>query len=484
MLLKGAVLLTCTVGLTTGFIPNAFRLDVADLIFDDNGQSFTHADMTRGALLAILAEVLVDNPNPANENSTQDIRNLESVGVSCLIDAYYGRSGDLAAVRAQQKVLVERTIDDIGDFNSRTDTDEADSAAAHFDSEQFEDAQERLVEFRDIITMEISRRNYASARRFMGRLLHTLQDFYSHSNWIEIADSQGSNPSPNLALGERGMSVGNTADPTRQTCSNCNRAGTVPIAKLFGLLPFIGSDALYNCRDNVESTVLTEGVLTTGYTDGGRDSQNRRISKPNGKCSHGGIIDGTQDSPATGGINKDSTHAELASHYFFHRQAATTAQEHSRVMFSRIRDDVNDDELFGGFLGVELEVNRVVSLAMVVDTSITQGAHDEIVALISQIGIDIQQYINTFENDLQVQYILVPVSDTGTYVRMMDSHIAIFNVCACLGGWIITFITSTNTFIHFYCIQKSSGQGSSQLCRQKRDTQICSSTISYYSQNS
>ena len=151
-LLKGA-LLTCTLSLTTGFIPNAFRLDVADLIFDANGESFTHADMTRGALLAVLTDVLIDNPNPANENSTRDIQNLGSVGVSCLIDAYYGRSGDRAAIRAQQKVLVERTIDDIGDFNSRTDTDEADSAAAHFDSEQFEDAQDRLVEFREIVAM-------------------------------------------------------------------------------------------------------------------------------------------------------------------------------------------------------------------------------------------------------------------------------------------------------------------------------------------
>ena len=428
MILKG-ILLTCTLGLTTGFIPNAFRLDVADLIFDGNGQSFTHGDMTRGALLAILADVLIDNPNPANENSTRDIQNLGSVGVSCLIDAYYGRSGDLAAIRAQQKVLVERTIDEISEFNSRTDTDEAESAAAHFDAEQFEDAQDRLVEFREIVAMEISRRNYPSARRFMGRLLHTLQDFYSHSNWIEIGDSRGmSNPSPNLALGVRGRSVGNTASPTRPTCSNCNRIGTVPIAKLFGLLPFIGSDALYNCQDNVESTVLAEGVLTTGYTDGGRDSQNRRISKPNGKCSHGGIIDETQDSPATGGINKDSTHAELASHYYLHGRAATTAQEHSRVMFSMIRDDVNDDELFGGFLGVELEVNRVVSLAVVVDTTITQETNDEIVALVSQAGIDVQQYINTFENDLQVRYILVPVSDTGTM------HMCI--VCM----WLITFV--------------------------------------------
>ena len=248
----------------------------------------------------------------------------------------------------------------------------------------------------------------------MGRLLHTLQDFYSHSNWIEIADARGdTNPSPNLALGERGMSVGNTADPTRSACSNCDRDGTVLVAKLFGLLPFIGSDTLYDCRDNIDGTFIEDGILTTGYADGGRDSQNRRIRKPTGKCSHGGIIDGTQDSPATGGINKDSTHAEIASHYYFHNRAATTAQEHSRLMFSLIREDVNDDELFGEFLGLELDVSRIVSIALVVDTTINQEVNDEIVALVSEITVNVQQYMNTFENDLQVRYILVPVSNSG-----------------------------------------------------------------------
>ena len=448
--LKG-ILLTCIAGIATGFVPSAFRLDVADLVLTSNGQSFTHGDMTRGAILAILADVLISNPNQNNENSTRDVINLQNSGslsVSSLIDAYYGSSEDLAAIRGQQKVQVQRTIDNINDFNSRTDSDEAERAAAHFDAEQFEDAQERLVEFRDIVAMEISRRNYASARRFMGRLLHTLQDFYSHSNWIEIADARGdSNPSPNLALGERGMSVGDTADPTRPTCTNCDRDGTVLVAKLFGLLPFIGSDTLYDCRDNIERTLIVDGILTTGYADGGRDSQNRRIRKPTGKCSHGGIIDGTQDSPATGGINKDSTHSELASHYYLHNRAATTAQEHSRLMFSLIREDVNDDELFGEFLGLELDVSRIISIALVVDNTISQEVNDEIVALVSQITMNIQQYMNTFENDLQVRYILVPVSDTGTILHKLNAcHAQHLYTCSIINSSV------TNLVVHLCCI--------------------------------
>ena len=102
--LKG-ILLACIAGIATGFIPSAFRIDVADLVLTRNGPSFTHGDMTRGAILAVLADVLISNPNQNNENSTRDVMNLQNsgrLGVSSLIDTYYGSSEDLAAIRGQQ----------------------------------------------------------------------------------------------------------------------------------------------------------------------------------------------------------------------------------------------------------------------------------------------------------------------------------------------------------------------------------------------
>ena len=414
VLLKG-ILLISAVGLAAGFIPTTARLVAADVLLSNEGRSFTHGDMTRAAILRVAADVLVANPNPDNPDSASDIQQLEnqdSLSVSCLIDAYYGTSLNLATTRARQKLQLERAIDDINDYQARTDTDEEDVAAAHFDSEQFADAQQRLVDFREIITMEISRGNYESARRFMGRLLHTLQDFYSHSNWIEIANGRGeTNPSPNLDLGVRGKSVGNTAGPSTRTCRDCTHTGDVILDLVIGVLPFIGSTSCYDdCVDNI---IADDGVITSGYADGGRDAQNNRIPKPDGKCSHGGLIDGTQDSPARGGINKDSTHEKLSPHFALHGLAATTAREHSYVMFSNIREDVNNDEQFSEFLGLEVEVSRVVSFAVAIDTTITQETHQAIVELIRQIVADIDQYIRTSENDLIVRYIVVPFDNSG-----------------------------------------------------------------------
>jgi len=58
--------------------------------------------------------------------------------------------------------------------NARVDSTELKRARAHFDSEQFRDGQERLVCFRRAIVEEIKKGNYDTARKYTGRLLHTL----------------------------------------------------------------------------------------------------------------------------------------------------------------------------------------------------------------------------------------------------------------------------------------------------------------------
>ena len=53
-------------------------------------------------------------------------------------------------------------------------------AAAHFDSEQFASGQDCLLALRQ---SAVQAGNYDGARRVTGRMFHTLQDFYSHTNW-------------------------------------------------------------------------------------------------------------------------------------------------------------------------------------------------------------------------------------------------------------------------------------------------------------
>lgn len=59
--------------------------------------------------------------------------------------------------------------------------------ALHFDSEEFPLASKRLIDLRErVITKITTTALGASARADLGGALHTLQDFYAHSNWVEL----------------------------------------------------------------------------------------------------------------------------------------------------------------------------------------------------------------------------------------------------------------------------------------------------------
>ncbi|GAA6087709.1 von Willebrand factor A domain-containing protein 7 [Tachysurus ichikawai] len=100
------------------------------------------------------------------------------------------------------------------------------------------------------VKANIRKDNLQAARETLGRVLHTLQDFYSHSNWVELGYK---NTYINLIKPD--LAIDNVADVDTPTCSDCaNGACSNP------LLPFI----------------LKEKKLTSGYM--GLISPN----KPNG----------------------------------------------------------------------------------------------------------------------------------------------------------------------------------------------------------
>ena len=60
----------------------------------------------------------------------------------------------------------------------------------------------------------MNKEDYVSAREFVGELLHTIQDFYSHSNWVEFEPNV-----INLKLG-KSLNLGDVADIAKRGCVN------------------------------------------------------------------------------------------------------------------------------------------------------------------------------------------------------------------------------------------------------------------------
>ena len=57
----------------------------------------------------------------------------------------------------------------------------------------------------------------SEAQKLSGRALHTLQDFYSHSNWVELGRIL-----PSTTLGRFGSSPYPRTPPDLRTCNDCS----------------------------------------------------------------------------------------------------------------------------------------------------------------------------------------------------------------------------------------------------------------------
>lgn len=146
----------------------------------------------------------------------------------------------------------------------------------HFDGEAFAAGQALVTSEFNSTVSALKKKDAKAARQNFGAALHSIQDFYSHSDWVELG-----NRSPHPNLGPPGQTIGNVSPINETTCVNCGA----------------GTNGCADCTRNVVTTHLTNGYFALLFSS----------SKPDGKCSHGGSGDVTSSKVPTGGINKDTS---------------------------------------------------------------------------------------------------------------------------------------------------------------------------------
>ncbi|XP_053478035.1 von Willebrand factor A domain-containing protein 7-like isoform X1 [Ictalurus furcatus] len=268
----------------------------------------------------------------------------------------------------------QSSLDEIVIFNAWVDFRYVFTGSYHFDNEEFLAGRNLITEGVSAVKYSIKQQSYQAARQALGKILHTLQDFYSHSNWIELGKRE---PYSNLIKPDTPIS--NIADS--ETCSKCN-------------------DGV--CIGNILGEVTAQQKLTSGYFG---------LFKPKGKCSHGGSFD--PSSLGQGGINKDTT---TSSHGYLHEVAASVATAATRELLQDIRAAVGDAE----FLRM-LRLRQTSVLCFVIDTTSSMSEEiDKVRRVISSI-ID----SNTETATQTSQYILVPFNDPdyGSLTRTTDSNV-------------------------------------------------------------
>lgn len=342
-----AVVLLIYLPICQAFLPN-FWSRVLTLSWD----SYTHQHMTEQAILNITMETVSKMMESQHDVDYEEL-------YTGLGRGFWHAVGEVASANVAM------------DFLSSTRSD----PVYHFDSERVDGAIQMLREFWAQTILLTQAKEYQGARRSLGQLFHSLQDFYSHSNWVEMG--QQTLYLHLLHPEEPSVPVASADTPT---CAECYR---------------------YSCYNNLLKEMIhqTKPLLTTGYFS------NYPV-KPPGKCSHGGILDSSRHQGAEGGINKDSTSPLFSPHHFLHKEAAHLASTATLRVLQDLRHRVGPESFLRLF-----SVQQPPALVFVMDT--TGSMFEEITAARLRAFSIIQARGKSRRTSLPGTFVLVPFHDPG-----------------------------------------------------------------------
>ncbi|XP_053328531.1 von Willebrand factor A domain-containing protein 7 [Spea bombifrons] len=325
--------------------------------------SYTHQDLTEEAILNVTLQILLDNKHPTRPPLNKQDFQGKTLIADDILRAYFGEEVSVRQFRASVRQIVNANANT--DFLNGT----RDDPLCHFDSERLQQGNSLLLRAREDLLTAMKAKDYEGSRQRLGQMLHSLQDFYSHTNWVEMGNTD---IYPDLA--SPGKDITSLAGASDQTCIDCTEV---------------------SCRNNIAESVQKRNLLTSGYFG-------ETPKKPRGKCSHGGPFDYSSRFSARGGINKDTNNAIYSPHHFLHTQAAELALRATIQFLSQLRKDVTDREMLR-LLGV----SSFPALSFVLDTTGSMG--EEITAVRRQAN----EIINRQNLLYPDYYILVPFHDPG-----------------------------------------------------------------------
>ena len=160
-----------------------YPVEEYDLV--DDG-SHTHQDIIRHACLAEVARFYEETLN----KPTGSLQGLKPLTAETLLKTVFGRNtSSLNLELALQEIELQGTLMDAW-YEVDDATDQATAKAQqHFDNEEIEGGHNYLLKRATAIFTSLHTKSYSAARTFLGRYFLTLQDFYSHSNWVEMGNT-------------------------------------------------------------------------------------------------------------------------------------------------------------------------------------------------------------------------------------------------------------------------------------------------------
>ncbi|XP_018011256.2 von Willebrand factor A domain-containing protein 7 [Hyalella azteca] len=190
----------------------------------------------------------------------------------------------------------------------------------HFNNEQFAASHAVLQARWGRLVGALKTREVAAARYLLGTSLAALQDFYSHSNWIELGHDS--------ILEGLGLPSGTLPDVARfdeETCVTCLNNGV-------------------DCKSHLTDSILASGLLTSEYvTNMGYTPLPGKCQLPPRQARRGRKV--------VGGISKDLPSACFSPRPDLHNRAALLAAQATAHYLTALRQAVGN-ELFHHLLSL------------------------------------------------------------------------------------------------------------------------------------
>uniref|UniRef100_A0AAZ3R5M4 VWA7 N-terminal domain-containing protein n=1 Tax=Oncorhynchus tshawytscha TaxID=74940 RepID=A0AAZ3R5M4_ONCTS len=183
------------------------------------------------------------------------------------------------------------------------------SPAHHFNSEAFAEGRRLITDGVASIKANVQRENFQAARETLGRVLHTLQDFYSHSNWVDLGYTE---PYANLIRPD--LPLENLVHAHTHTHTYTHTHTHTHIHTY-----------THTTFPRYPHTLCITPIIT---------------SPPPGKCSHGGAADLTSSEVPRGGISKDERRSDNVA---LHTAAVTVATTATLRLLDDIRGAAGDN---------------------------------------------------------------------------------------------------------------------------------------------
>jgi len=238
-------------------------------------------------------------------------------------DALATLDGELFLVQAPSVTMLAAN-EAIAAGNVRVDDDQLHSAL-HFDGENFVAGQGRLLGLKQLVIASIQQDDAQGARQSLGEALHSIQDFYAHSNWTN------GNGGLNADLGVDGHQLQNTL-------------GINEPAEVNGVLTTALTSGYYHDEDRAPPT-----SIQTGHKD-----------------RHGGLADTLSPIDFGLGLNRDSNNPEFSPEALRHELSANLAEQATRKYIHEILDQLTPRQ-------IALLLGKGPTLGIVIDTTNSMG---------------------------------------------------------------------------------------------------------------